>query len=129
MSKFDSGRFDVTGGSGGGSGGGDDGGGGGGGNALPSNESQLAHMFSDRPGHLPNTEESREAVVKLVNDYNNFVDVDSRGLQWYSQITPEGTQLWASVYNGVVQNCGENETPHTWDPRTGFSYNPFKGRN
>ncbi len=42
---------------------------------------------------------------------------------WYARVNIDGTQTWASVRGGVIQNCGENDAPHPWDPETGLSAN------
>ena len=95
-------------------------------NTLPSGRSQLNHMFGNREGHLPDTAESRALIINLVNDQDCYIGTDRRGNEWYARTNPDGSQTWASVRNGIVQNCGENSTPHVWDPRTGLSANPLK---
>lgn len=96
------------------------------GNSLPSDNSQLAHIFGNRPGHLADTPSNRQATVELVNDESNRIGVDGRGLTWYARMLEDGFQLWASVLNGVVQNCGKNDPPHSWDDETGLSRNISK---
>jgi filamentous hemagglutinin len=93
------------------------------GNSLPAGSSQLSHIFGDRPGHLPDTPHNRQSIVDLVNDESYRLGTDSRGLTWYARILSDGTQLWASVRNGVVQNCGKNDPPRPWDDETGLSNN------
>lgn len=95
-------------------------------NTLPANSSQLSHMFGDREGHLPDTAENRALIEGLANDPGCYIGTDQRGNEWYARNNPDGSQIWASVRNGVVQNCGENSVPHIWDPRTGLSANPLK---
>ena len=98
-------------------------------NSLPTGRSQLMHLFRDAPGHLPYSEENVARIEQLISDDSCLVGTDTlNGNQWYSRIEPDGSQLWAKVYNGTVSNCGLNENPRTWDPETGFDANP-KPRN
>lgn len=99
--------------------------------ALPSGAAQLSHMFRDEPGHLPDTPANRQLIVELVNDENNRLGIDHRGLVWYAKNDIDGSQLWASIYKGIVQNCGRNDPPRPWDDETGLSKsinNIFKRR-
>ena len=92
-------------------------------NHLPSNDSQLKHIFRNASGHLPDTPENRELIESIANDPAYYYGVDGRGLTWFSKINPDGTQIWISIRNGKIQNAGKNETKHEWDPETGFSRN------
>lgn len=83
-------------------------------------------MFRDGAGHLPDTPANRQAIVELVNDGVNKIGTDGRNLTWYAKMEPDGSQLWASVRSGVVQNCGKNDPPHEWDDETGLSRNAKK---
>lgn len=95
--------------------------------ALPSKRSQLMHVFRNAPGHLPYTDESVARIEELISDERNIVGTDGQvGRTWYARIESDGTQLWASVLNGTVQDCGLNEDPRTWDSFTGFNRNPKK---
>lgn len=98
------------------------------GNRLPQNRSQQKHIFAERSGHLPDTPRNRQAVMELINDPASKVGTDSRGNTWYSSIQADGSQLWASVRNGVLQDAGKNDIPREWDDRTGFSNNPFRNK-
>ena len=90
-------------------------------NSLPENVSQLSHIFRDDVGHLPNTPENKLFLLNLVNNPRNHLGPDSRGNQWYAQTLPNGTQLWASVRNGIVRNGGLNVAPKPYNPATGLS--------
>ena len=39
---------------------------------LPSNDSQLRHIFENREGHLPNTPENRKLLQDLANDSTKY---------------------------------------------------------
>lgn len=95
-------------------------------NSLPTGNSQLAHMFRESPGHLSDTPLNRQIIMELANNDANKVGMDGRGLIWYAKMEADGSQLWASVRNGVVQNCGKNDPPHEWDDETGLSRNVKK---
>ena len=92
-------------------------------NQLPPNDAQLKHIFRNSEGHLTYTPENLKLIETVVNNPAYNYGTDARGLTWYSKINSDGSQTWASVRNGVVQNAGKNSSPHIWDPETGFSRN------
>jgi len=98
----------------------------GGRNLLSTKPSQLRHMFADRPGHLPDTEENRALIESVANNPNNYLGIDSMNTYWYAQTQPDGTQLWARVWNGFIFNGGINERPRTWNSVTGLNNNPLE---
>lgn len=62
-------------------------------------------------------------IEALVNDRSALIGTDRYGKSWYARINVDGSQMWASTRDGVVRNCGINETPNPWDPETGLSRN------
>ena len=96
--------------------------------SLPDNDAQLKHIFRKEAGHLPDTPENRKLLLDLANDSSAHVGKDLRGLDWNSRINEDGSQLWVSSKDGVIQNGGINNPFHPWDKTTGFSKNVFKGR-
>ncbi|NWD49221.1 hypothetical protein, partial [Pseudomonas gingeri] len=90
-------------------------------NSLPTNSSQLSHIFRDDVGHLADNPENQRALVNLTNNPANSLGTDRFGNQWFSQLRSDGTQLWGSVRNGVIQNGGLNKTPRDFNPATGLS--------
>lgn len=90
-------------------------------NGLPSDSSQLSHIFRDDVGHLTNTSENQKTLLNLVNNPANSLGTDQFGNKWFAQTLPNGTQLWGSVRNGVIQNGGLNTTPRSFSPATGLS--------
>jgi hypothetical protein len=88
---------------------------------LPTNRAQLLHIFREAEGHLTNTPENQQTIVDLVNSRDYYVGTDATGRQWFGLQKSDGTQIWAVVRNGVVQNGGLNMTPRSFDPTTGFS--------
>ena len=83
-------------------------------------------MFGNREGHLPDTPSNRRLIQDLANDDSCRLGEDKWGNEWYARINADGSQTWVSVRNGVIQNCGENSTPHPWDDETGLSANKPK---
>ncbi|WP_413697266.1 hemagglutinin repeat-containing protein, partial [Pseudomonas sp. Pseusp11] len=90
-------------------------------NSLPTDSSQLSHIFRDDVGHLADTLENQQTLVKLTNNPANSLGTDRFGNQWFAQTQADGTQLWGSVRNGVIQNGGLNTTPRGFNPATGLS--------
>lgn len=95
-------------------------------NKLPTKDSQLKHIFRKAEGHLPDTPENRKLIEKVANNPDNYVGKDKYGNEWYSEIQPDGSQIWVTVRNGTIQNAGKNDEPKTWDDETGYSKNPKK---
>lgn len=96
-------------------------------NSLPKGASQLAHIFGEREGHLPDTPRNRQRIEKLANDESKLLGIDHHGSHWFASTLPDGSQLWAQTYNGTIQECGLNKRPRLFDSTTGLRNNPFKG--
>ena len=79
------------------------------------------HMFDDREGHRPDSPEFRSDVMMTVKNVKNYHGSDIHGNDWYSEILFDGTQRWASVYQGIIKNCGVNEALQSYNPITGLS--------
>ena len=94
---------------------------------LPTDDSQLKHIFRKSIGHLEDTPENRKLLLELSNDRQCHVGKDARGNDWHVKELPDGTQLWAISRNGILRGGGLNNPPHRWDNRTGLSFNPFGG--
>ena len=90
-------------------------------NSLPSNDSQLGHIFDTNNGHLSNTPENQQLLEDLANNPDYEIGTDSRGLTWYAQTLPDGSQIWVSTMNGIIQNGGINKIPRNYSPQTGLS--------
>lgn len=93
---------------------------------LPPNDSQLCHIFGNRPGHLPDTPENRKKLEDLANDESKYVGDDKYGNSWSSQIEPDGSQTWVRFRDGIINEGGSNKKPRLWDKDTGLNNNPFK---
>ena len=96
------------------------------GNVLPQNESQIRHIFGNRPGHLNDTPQNRQKLVELANSENHRLGVDKYGNAWYARMESDGSQMWVSVRAGIIQEGGRNAVPRLWDSETGFNHNPKK---
>lgn len=79
------------------------------------------HMFDNREGHRPDSLEFRTEVMSTVKNVKNYHGSDIHDNDWYSEILLDGTQRWASIYQGVIKNCGVNNTPKMYNPITGLS--------
>ena len=93
---------------------------------LPPNDSQLKHIFRDADGHLSDTPTNRSLLEEVANNPENYIGTDSNGTRWFTQIQPDGSQVWVRTYNSNITNAGLNTTPKVFDPQTGLNYNPFK---
>jgi len=95
---------------------------------IPSDTSQTDHIFGDRPGHVPDTPANRQMLVDTASDQSNFQGTDQWGNDWYAQTQSDGSQVWVSSRNGVIQDGGVNLTPRTYNPQTGLSSPVVPGR-
>ena len=108
-------------------------------NQLPSNPSQMQHIFRDEEGHLPDTPKNRALMLKLINDPSKLAGITvtvskskrlkqtfTTYIEWYEDITSDG-QYWAAACRGHLINGGLNKTKiQPFDPETGFYANPNK---
>ena len=98
-----------------------------GGNQFPKNDSQIKHIFRDKKGHVPDTPENRNVMLETCNNENNYLGTDINGNRWYAQILSDGRQVWVATRDGIIQNCGINDVPHSWDEETGLNQPRQKG--
>ena len=98
-------------------------------NKLPKDDSQLKHIFRKERGHLEDSPQNRQRIIDLVNDLKYYGGKDQRGLDWYYKKLDDGSQLWATTRNGIIQDGGLNNPPQLWDERTGLSHNIFGAKN
>jgi hypothetical protein len=94
-------------------------------NVLPKDDSQLKHIFRKAKGHLEDSPQNRQNLLDLANNIKHYGGKDRRGLDWYYNDLGDGSQLWVTTRNGVIQDGGLNVPPHQWDERTGLSHNIF----
>jgi hypothetical protein len=78
---------------------------------LPTKSGQLRHVFPNAPGHLTDTPANRQLLVDVASDSANRVGVDRFGNVWSSFTRADGTPVWVSTRNGVIQNGGLNQVP------------------
>ena len=93
---------------------------------LPSNDSQLRHIFENREGHLPDTPENRKLLQDLANDSTKYKGKDKYGNDWNVRMNNDGTQDWVRSQHQVINEGGRNHTPRPWDKETGLFRNPTK---
>ena len=94
------------------------------GNSLPTDRSQLDHIFDERKGHLPDTPRNRQRLMELANDESCRLGKDKYGNIWYARTEQDGSQTWVSVRNGIIQEGSSNKTPRPWNAETGLNRNP-----
>ena len=93
---------------------------------LPSNDSQLKHIFENREGHLPDTPENRKLLQDLANDSSKYKGKDKYGNDWNVRMNTDGTQDWVRSQRQIINEGGRNLTPRPWDKETGLYRNPTK---
>ena len=77
-------------------------------------------------GHLEDSPENRQLLQDLANDMKHHAGKDIHGKDWHYKELEDGSQLWVSVRNGVIQDGGLNRPPRFWDEMTGLSRNIFR---
>ena len=93
---------------------------------LPPNDSQLKHIFDERTGHLPDTQENRKLLQDLANDTKTYWGKDKYGNDWHIRMNTDGSQDWVRSQNQTINDGGRNITPLPWDSETGLFRNPAK---
>jgi hypothetical protein len=101
--------------------------------AFPKGRSQIMHIFDKSKlyelggGHFEDTPKNRVYMLELLKNGKNYYGLSSKHqLHWYAEIRADGKQYWASVRDGVIQDCGLNNTPRVFDPETGLCRNITK---
>ena len=97
------------------------------GNNFPKNDSQIKHIFGNRNGHVPDTPENRDLIMETCNNESNYVGTDRYGKRWYAQTLPDGRQVWVATRDGIIQDCGINESVRSFDANEGFCQPKNKG--
>ena len=96
-------------------------------NKLPTEPSQLQHIFRKAKGHLSDTEANRKEILRVANTEVNFVGESlNNHCKWYAEIQDDGSQIWVKVHGNVISNAGKNTQPRGWNFETGFDRNPKK---
>jgi filamentous hemagglutinin len=89
--------------------------------AFPSNDSQIKHIFRNKPGHLPDTPEHRKLSKDVADAPTNLLGSDKYGNTWFAKILPDGRQVWVRTRNDVINKGGINDIPKTYNPATGLN--------
>jgi RHS repeat-associated protein len=82
--------------------------------SLPTKPGQLGHIFRNASGHLADTPANRKLLTDVATNPANRIGVDRFGNVWSSVTRADGTQVWVSTRNGVIQNGGLNQVPQTF---------------
>ena len=88
---------------------------------FPPNRAQIGHIFRDEVGHLADTAENRKLLIEVASNSAHRIGIDRFGNTWSTMILPDGSQVWVSVRNGVIQNGGVNLVPKDLTPMFGRS--------
>jgi hypothetical protein len=92
-------------------------------NVLPTNNSQINHIFRNKEGHLLDTPKNRQSLIRVSNNMKNFLGTDARGNSWYSKISQDTTQTWVETRRGTIRNGGINTRIKDFDLMTGLKQN------
>jgi filamentous hemagglutinin len=84
-------------------------------------DASATHIFSGKPGHMPDTPDNRRLLEDVANDPQAWIVDDVYGNSWYARIDANGRQVWAKVRDGRVISGGMNYVPRPSNPRTGLS--------
>lgn len=83
------------------------------GHEVPISENNARHIFRNAEGHVADSLENRRMLSKTAGDKSNFIGEDKFGNKWFSKLQSDGTQVWAKVRNGRIENGGINTKPLT----------------
>ncbi len=84
-------------------------------------DKRVGHIFRDAPGHLTDTPANRQLLRDVGGDPSSRLGADKFGNTWSARTNPDGTQTWVQTRNGEIINGGVNQTPRTFNPKTGLS--------
>jgi RHS repeat-associated protein len=74
--------------------------------SFPTQSSQLEHIFRDATGHLAeDTLANRNLIINTIS-WDNYIMTDKFGNQVFARTLDDGTEVWALVRNGIIQNAG-----------------------
>lgn len=96
---------------------------------FPDNDAQLKHIFRKARGHLEDTPENRKLLQDLANDARYHAGKYTHGNDWHFKTLEDGSQIWTSSRDGIIQEGGLNNPPRPWNDRTGLNNDPFGGNH
>jgi RHS repeat-associated protein len=86
---------------------------------LPAiSEANVGHTFRNATGHLADDTAANRTLLRGAAQPGNKVG-SYNGIDTYTQLQSDGSQVWVEVRNGEITNGGVNQTPYTWDPTAG----------
>ena len=89
-------------------------------NKLNEKKDILAHIFTDKAGHVIDTPENRKLFQEIANEIKNFLGKDIYGNEWFAKILSDGKQAWVRVYQKIIRSAGVNEVAREMHPVTGL---------
>ena len=78
-------------------------------------------------GHVPDTPQNRDLLQETCNNEANYLGTDKHGNRWYAQVMPDGRQVWVATRDGIIQDCGINDSARSFDSGEGFCQPKSKG--
>ncbi|WP_130300832.1 MULTISPECIES: hypothetical protein [unclassified Duganella] len=84
-------------------------------------DTRAKHIFSGKPGHMPDTPDNRRLLEDVANDPQAWVAYDRYGKSWYARIDAQGRQIWVEVRGDRIVSGGINNVPRALSPHTGLS--------
>ena len=78
---------------------------------------------------IPDTPENRKLLQDLANDARYHAGKDTHGNDWHFKTLEDGSQIWTSSRDGIIQEGGLNNPPRPWNDRTGLNNDPFGGNH
>jgi len=74
-------------------------------------EGSADHIFRDTAGHLAEDTPENRGLIESAVKPGNYVRTGGEGDVLYRETLPNGTQVWAKVFNGSITNGGLNQVP------------------
>jgi hypothetical protein len=83
--------------------------------AVTIDETRIRHIFR-RAGHFSqDTLLNRQALIDVASNPQNYIGTDRFGTEWFVEVRPDGTQVWAQVRSRKITNGDLNLTPQDFD--------------
>ncbi|MBR7956543.1 filamentous hemagglutinin N-terminal domain-containing protein [Burkholderia cenocepacia] len=84
-------------------------------------DARAGHIFRDSEGHISDTPANRQLLENVANDPSAILGTDKYGTTWAAKLNPDGTQTWVGIRGGSVSYGGINQTPKSFNQKTGLA--------
>ena len=79
-------------------------------------ETRIRHIFRRAAGRFSqDTLVNRQALIDVAGNPRNYIGTDRFGTEWFVEVRPDGTQVWAHVRGGKITNGGLNLAPQEFN--------------